>query len=91
MRMLGAGRVRLLGLLVLEGLLLAAGALAQAKKDDEKHVKSDIAVHRAIAAAHEAAAKCLEAGKAEKECHAQLARDCQGLALGKYCGMKHRH
>ena len=73
-------------------LAVAAGAHAQtAKQPDEKHVRTDIATHRAIAAAHEAAAKCLQAGKHEKECHAQLAKDCQGLAIGKYCGMKHRH
>jgi len=44
-----------------------------------------------MAEAHLNAAKCLEGGKSEKECHAQLAKDCKGLAIGKYCGMKHRH
>lgn len=72
---------------------LAALAQAERKNDqqDDRHVKQDIAVHRIIAAAHEAAAKCLEAGKPEKECHAQLAKDCQKHAIGKYCGMRHRH
>jgi peptide subunit release factor RF-3 len=63
---------------------------AQAAKMDPK-AREDIAAHRAIAAAHEKAAKCLEAGKAEKECHVHLAIDCKGIAIGKYCGMKHRH
>lgn len=60
-------------------------------KDDPAHVRKDVADHRAMADAHLNAAKCLESGKPEKDCHAQLARDCKGLAIGKYCGMKHRH
>ena len=75
-------------------LILAHPSLGQekkgAKKDDPAHVKKDIADHRAMADAHLNAAKCLEAGKPEKECQAQLAKDCKGLAIGKYCGMKHR-
>jgi hypothetical protein len=66
------------------------GARAQAAKPDAK-AKEDIAVHRIIATAHEKAARCLEAGKTEKECHAQLAKDCKGHGIGKYCGMRHRH
>lgn len=73
--------------------LVAAPALAQEKTKSSRddHAKQDIAIHRAMAQAHEAAAKCLESGKPEKECHAQLAKDCRGLAVGKYCGMRHRH
>jgi hypothetical protein len=56
-----------------------------------EEIRKDIADHRAMAEAHLNAAKCFEAGKSEKECHAQLAKDCKGLAIGKYCGMKHRH
>jgi hypothetical protein len=44
-----------------------------------------------MARAHEDAAKCLESGKAEKECHAKLQEDCKGLGIGKYCGMRHTH
>jgi hypothetical protein len=54
-------------------------------------VQKDIADHRAMAEAHLNAAKCFEAGKSEKECHGQLAKDCKGLAIGKYCGMRHKH
>ena len=64
---------------------------AEKKKDDPAHIKKDVADHRAMADAHSNAAKCLEAGTAEKECHAQLAKDCKGLGIGKYCGMKHKH
>jgi hypothetical protein len=71
-------------------LMVPMLAMAQAKKDDG-HVKQDIAAHRTIAAAHEAAAKCLESGKTEKACQEQLAKDCKNLAIGKYCGMRHRH
>jgi hypothetical protein len=44
-----------------------------------------------MAAAHEAAARCLEADKGEKVCLEQLAKDCKGVGIGKYCGMKHQH
>ena len=75
-------------------LVLAQPALSQekksAKKGDPAHVKKDIADHRAMADAHLSAAKCLESGTPEKECQVQLAKDCKGLAIGKYCGMKHR-
>jgi mannose/fructose-specific phosphotransferase system component IIA len=77
-------------LLVVAGLALPLLAFAQGNKTDQK-AKEDIAVHRAIAAAHEKAAKCLESGKSEKDCHAPLATECKGIAIGKYCGMKHRH
>jgi hypothetical protein len=74
------------------GLLAAPAAIAaeKGKKDDPAHVKKDVADHRAMAEAHLNAAKCLESGKPEKECQTQLAKDCKGLAIGKYCGMKHR-
>lgn len=54
-------------------------------------IQKDIADHRAMADAHLAAAKCLEAGKGTKECHGQLAKDCKGLGIGTLCGMKHKH
>jgi hypothetical protein len=76
-------------LLVLSALCIS-GAQAQAARPDAK-AKEDIAAHRAIAAAHEKAAKCLESGRPEKECHAHLATECKAIALGKYCGMRHRH
>lgn len=65
---------------------------ASSKVDPAKeaeHRKDDIRKHRAIAAAHEAAARCLEAGKDEAACTADLARACKGIALGKHCGMRH--
>lgn len=78
--------------LIFAGLLAASGtALAAEKKGDADHVKKDVADHRAMADAHLNAAKCLEAGTAEKACHAQLAKDCKGLGIGKYCGMKHKN
>jgi hypothetical protein len=83
----------LLVALVVAGLVAAPSVLAaeKAKPDDPAHVKQDILDHRAMAEAHLNAAKCLESGKPEKECLAQLAKDCKGLGIGKYCGMKHRH
>lgn len=86
------------GMMVAAILALAAvmALPVQAQQKAEKphsaaEIKKDVADHRAMAEAHLNAAKCLEGGKSEKECHAQLAKDCKGLAIGKYCGMKHRH
>ena len=56
-----------------------------------KEIKQDISRHRAMSAAHEAAAKCLESGRKEDVCVKDLAAACKGLAFGKYCGMKHVH
>jgi hypothetical protein len=72
-------------------ITLPAAAAEKAKPHGAAEAKKDIADHRAMAEAHLNAAKCFEAGKSEKECHAQLAKDCKGLAIGKYCGMKHSH
>ena len=70
---------------------MGTAVAAEKKKDDPAHIKKDVADHRAMADAHLNAAKCLEAGTPEKDCHAQLAKDCKGLGIGKYCGMKHKH
>ena len=77
---------------VLAALLSAsAPAVAAETRGDAGHVRQDIANHRAMADAHLNAAKCLEGGTVEKACHEQLAKDCKGLGIGKYCGMKHKH
>jgi hypothetical protein len=75
-------------LLSLTLALLATAAFAQ---HSDKETQEDIARHRAMAAAHEGAAKCLEAGRGEKVCMAELQTACKGLAIGKYCGMRHSH
>lgn len=73
-------------------LLLATGAaFAQDKPHSAKERKDDIARHRQLAALHEAAAKCLESGTPEKACYEQLRRDCKGVGIGRYCGMRHQH
>lgn len=56
-----------------------------------KETQQDIARHKAMASAHEAAAKCLESGKAHAACIKDLQAACKGLAIGKTCGMKHQH
>ena len=71
-------------------LAVSAGAFAQSKHGT-KEEQDDAKRHRTMAAAHEAAAKCLEAGKGEKACLEQLRKDCKGVGIGKYCGMKHTH
>ena len=68
--------------------LLAASAFAA---EDNSQAKEDIARHRAMAAAHEAAAQCREAGKSEDVCFKELQAACKGIAIGKFCGMKHEH
>jgi hypothetical protein len=81
----------LLASLIAAPLLLAA-ALAHAQNaHSDKEIKADIERHRAMAAAHEAAAKCLESGKGHDTCQKELQAACKNLAIGKYCGMRHAH
>jgi hypothetical protein len=75
-----------LGILALSAVLSVAHA-----QHSDKEIKEDIQRHRAMAAAHEAAAKCLESGQKPDACTKQLQAACKGLAVGKYCGMKHAH
>ncbi len=72
--------------------LVASCAMALAHDNHSaEDTKKDIARHRAMASAHEAAAKCLESGKKEEVCMKELLAACKGLGIGKYCGMKHEH
>lgn len=68
-----------------------ASAPQPASAASDPHRRDDVVRHRAIAAAHEAAARCLESGKPESACHDALRKACEGLAVGRYCGMKHVH
>jgi hypothetical protein len=79
---------RLLALMLI-GLTATFGIAAPAPLD--KATQDDIARHRAMATAHENAAKCLESGKSDEVCEQQLLVECKGLAIGKFCGMKHTH
>jgi hypothetical protein len=68
-----------------------SGAATAQSKHGSKEEQEDAKRHRIMATAHEAAAKCLEAGKGEKACLEQLRKDCKGVGIGKYCGLKHQH
>lgn len=78
---------------LLFGSLWVAGGVAMAAKGehDEKALKQDAARHKAMSQAHEAAARCLESGRKADQCYKELQAACKGLAIGKYCGMKHEH
>ena len=62
-----------------------------ASSKGDVHRNEDVARHRQIAKAHEEAARCVEAGTAEKQCHERLRDACKGIAVGQYCGMRHAH
>ncbi len=78
-------------LLMIAAALCMAAGLVQAQAHSDKEAQQDAQRHRAMAAAHEAAAKCLESGKKHDACQKELQAACKGLAIGKYCGMKHEH
>lgn len=78
-------------LAVVAGSWLALSAVAQTPAKLSDHVRNDIQRHRAMAAAHEGAARCLESGRTESQCVKELQAACKGLAIGKYCGMRHEH
>jgi len=72
-------------------ILITITATMVIAKESVEETREDIARHRIMAAAHEAAAKCLESGKDEAACNKPLQAACKGIAIGKYCGMKHTH
>jgi len=74
--------------LFIAALTLAGSAFSQ---HSQQETQQDIERHRAMAEAHAAAAKCLESGKKPDQCTKELQKACKGLAIGKYCGMKHAH
>ena len=78
-------------LLAVVSIALFATISIAAESHSDKDRKEDTARHRAMATAHEAAAKCLESGKKEDVCTQELQAACKGLAIGKFCGMKHAH
>jgi hypothetical protein len=80
-----------LRLIVLAAAVALAGVALGQEKHGTREEQEDAKRHRTMAAAHEAAARCLEAGKGEKACLEQLRKDCKGVGIGKYCGMKHQH
>lgn len=69
----------------------AASASAAASAAVDPHRKQDVMRHRVMASAHEAAARCLETGEPESVCQERLHKACEGIAIGRYCGMKHGH
>ena len=72
-------------------LSLAPVLVLAADGHDDKETRKDIERHKAMAAAHTAAASCLSSGKKAEHCYKELQAACKGLAIGKYCGMKHEH
>jgi hypothetical protein len=83
---------RIAKLPLVAGMALSTALFAQSETPHtDKERKEDAARHRHLATVHEAAAKCLESGRSEKECHEQLRKDCKGVGIGRYCGMRHKH
>lgn len=77
--------------ILLSVLAVLALTVMAARAESDKERQEDVARHRTIAAAHEAAAKCIEAKKPEEVCAKELQAACKGLAIGKFCGMRHQH
>lgn len=91
----GFGRIRVNKWCIVPSALLAGLGLSlstgAATDHGDKARREDITRHRAMVAAHENAAKCLESGKSGEVCEKALQAACKGLAIGKNCGMKHEH
>lgn len=77
--------------LLLALLFAPLAVLAAGETHRPEDVKKDVERHKAMAAAHAEAAKCLEGGQKPDTCQRQLQASCKGLGIGKYCGMKHEH
>jgi hypothetical protein len=76
-------------LLGLTACAMGAAVFAAAQTALNQETLDDITKHETIAAAHSAAAKCLREGKPDAECEGALQAACKGIAIGKFCGMKH--
>ncbi len=74
---------------VLAGVALSAQVYAAAAPALSQETLDDIAKHERIAAAHTEAARCLRSGKPDEVCEGALLAACKGVAIGKFCGMKH--
>jgi hypothetical protein len=75
---------------IIAALALSAQVFAAAAAPElNQETRDDIAKHETIAAAHTEAAKCLRAGKPDAVCEGALLQACKGVAIGKFCGMKH--
>ncbi len=72
--------------LALSTQVFAAAAPAPALSQE---TLEDIAKHETIAAAHRTAAQCLREGRPDAVCEGALLQACKGVAIGKFCGMKH--
>jgi hypothetical protein len=85
-------RFALIALVAVAATAVFAQPAAPANKPPvlSDHARADIARHRAMALAHEAAARCLESGQSEDNCHKALQASCKGLAIGKVCGLRHQ-
>ena len=82
---------KVFGALLMLAMTATISVAQSSGQESEQETKEDIARHRAMAVAHEAAAKCLESGKKQDVCLKELQAVCKGLAIGKFCGMKHEH
>lgn len=79
----------ILALATLATLAGSASVYAADAPNLNQETLDDIAKHEKIAAAHAEAAKCLRAGKPDDVCESALRQACKGVAIGKFCGMKH--
>ena len=91
MRLLILSIVLMLATSVASSQSSAPAPKSGARAAEEAHRQEDIAKRRQMARAHEDAAKCLEAGEKESVCQERLQAACKGIAVGRYCGMRHAH
>ena len=73
---------------VIDRLIVTDTASAWKVREDYTAM-DDIAKHEKIAAAYTEAARCLRSGKPDEVCEGALLQACKGVAIGKFCGMKH--
>jgi len=75
-------------LLALVSIAFVATFCIAGEVHSEKELKEDASRHRAMAAAHATAARCIRDKNNTATCLADLKSSCAGLGIGKYCGLK---
>jgi hypothetical protein len=72
---------------LMSGLGLSA-LVGVARAHDAAELRELAERHRLMAAAHAAAARCLESGRDHDLCLKELQESCKGLGIGRYCGLR---
>jgi hypothetical protein len=74
-----------------KGIAVGPNCGLRSRPGESEDARKQVAEHQTMVTAHGNAAQCLAAGTPYRDCQAALKKDCGGVGVGKYCGMRHAH